>query len=75
VHLTVGQQWIDDRAAIVDCSVIDQCHLSGVAVDIDYRDMGTERERGVGAFPVDLDEQTGTQPVVGRVGQRVCRGL
>ena len=45
VLLAGDEQRVDDPAAVVDRDVADQLDPSGVAVDLDDRDVRTERER------------------------------
>ena len=64
VDLSIGEQRIDDRAAVVDRRVIDQRDVTRVAIDLDDRHMRAEGKGRVGSLPIDLDEQSRAQTIV-----------
>ena len=52
--LTLDEQRVEDRAAVVDGDVAHGAHLARVEVDLDDGDVGPERERGVALVEVAL---------------------
>ncbi len=54
MYLAVGQQRVDDGAAVVDGHQPLHRHLAGIAVDLDDCDVRAERERRALWFEVEL---------------------
>ena len=52
--LTGDEERVENTTAVVDGDVATHRHLAGVSVDLDNRNMRTERERRVGAVEVEL---------------------
>ena len=75
VLLAADEQRVEDPPAVVDRDVAQQLDLAGLGVDLDERDVATERERGVGPVEVELVGEPGfhvgraTRVVAGRLGQ------
>ena len=57
--LAGDQHRVEDATAVVHRDVADVFDRTGLGVDLDHGDVGTERERGVGTVEVELVGQSG----------------
>ena len=63
--LALDEEWVDDRAAVVDGDVADEAGLAGLDVDLGDGDVRAEGERR----PVALEHGVGGERVVVELGR------